>query len=89
MLCSSDFVFGEQIMQFLDSQGFMDYLDRVVASTDNSNNLLDKLQDAIGRGQNPMSILPSSSGDPEILTIVDSDAAISGNFTLLFSQSFN
>ncbi|KAK7320022.1 hypothetical protein RJT34_04751 [Clitoria ternatea] len=67
------------IVQFLDSQGFMDYLERGLGSDENSNNLLDKLQDAIGRGQNPMSILPSSSVEPEILTISDSDVGISGS----------
>ncbi|KAG5014724.1 hypothetical protein JHK85_020860 [Glycine max] len=67
------------IAQFLDSHGFLDYLERGVGSDENNNNLLDKLQDAIGRGQNPMSILPSSSVEPEILTVSDSDIGISGS----------
>lgn len=67
-----------QIAQFLDSLGFLDYLERGVGSDENNNNLLDKLQDAIGRGQNPMSILPSSSLEPEIITISDSDLGLSG-----------
>ncbi|XP_027344371.1 DENN domain and WD repeat-containing protein SCD1 isoform X4 [Abrus precatorius] len=67
------------IAQFLDSHGFLDYLERGVGSDENNNNLLDKLQDAMGRGQNPMSILPSSSVEPEILTVSDSDVGISGS----------
>ncbi|KAL6552573.1 Scytalone dehydratase [Orobanche hederae] len=59
------------ISQFLDSQGFLDYLERGLGSEENGNNLLDKLQDAIGRGQNPFSILPSILTEPDILTISD------------------
>ncbi|XP_052179546.1 DENN domain and WD repeat-containing protein SCD1 isoform X2 [Diospyros lotus] len=67
------------ISQFLDSQGFLDYLERGLGSEENGNNLLDKLQDAIGRGQNPLSILPSPLTEPEIVTISDSDAGTSGS----------
>ncbi|KAJ9187303.1 hypothetical protein P3X46_002776 [Hevea brasiliensis] len=61
------------IIQFLDSHGFLDYLERVATLDENNNNLLEKLQDAIGRGQNPISILPSSLVEPEIITISDED----------------
>ncbi|XP_050236347.1 DENN domain and WD repeat-containing protein SCD1 [Mercurialis annua] len=67
------------ITQFLDSHGFLDYLERGVGSDENSLNLLDKLQDAIGRGQNPTSILPSSLIEPEIITISDQDVGTSGS----------
>ncbi|XP_075661445.1 DENN domain and WD repeat-containing protein SCD1-like isoform X1 [Castanea sativa] len=70
------------IAQFLDSHGFLDYLERGLGSVENNNNnnnLLDKLQDAIGRGQNPTSILPSSLVDPEIITISDPDVGRSGS----------
>ncbi|KAK3006749.1 hypothetical protein RJ639_015520 [Escallonia herrerae] len=67
------------ITQFIESQGFLDYLERGLGSEENSNNLLDKLQDAIGRGQNPMSVLPSDSPEPEIITISDTGAGISGS----------
>lgn len=67
-----------QITQFLDSQGFLDYLERGPGSDENNSNLLDKLQDAIGRGQNPTSILPSSSAEPEVITISDPDIGTSG-----------
>lgn len=70
----------QQITQFLDSQGFLDYLERGLGSDENNNNLLDKLQDAIGRGQNPLSILPSALAEPEIVTISDSGAGLSGTF---------
>lgn len=67
------------ITQFLESQGFLDYLERGLGSDENNNNLLDKLQDAIGRGQNPFSILPSDLEEPEIITISDSGVGILGS----------
>ncbi|KAK6154007.1 hypothetical protein DH2020_013646 [Rehmannia glutinosa] len=67
------------ISQFLDSQGFLDYLERGLGSEENGHNLLDKLQDAIGRGQNPFSILPSISTEPDIVTISDPGLGISGS----------
>ncbi|CAL5362519.1 unnamed protein product [Camellia sinensis] len=67
------------VSQFLDSQGFFDYLERGLGSDENNNNLLDKLQDAMGRGQNPLSILPSPLAEPEIVTISDSGAGMSGS----------
>lgn len=53
-----------------------------MGSDENSNNLLDKLQDAIGRGQNPISIFPSDLVEPEIITISDPDLGVSGTFDL-------
>lgn len=67
------------IVQFLDSHGFLDYLESSMGSDENTSNLLDKLQDAIGRGQNPMSIFPSNTAEPEIITISDPDYKISGS----------
>ncbi|KAK6925237.1 cDENN domain [Dillenia turbinata] len=67
------------IIQFLESQGFLDYLERGTGSDESTNNLLDKLQDAIGRGQNPLSILPSPLVEPEIITISDPGVGISGS----------
>ncbi|XP_073225794.1 DENN domain and WD repeat-containing protein SCD1 isoform X3 [Cicer arietinum] len=67
------------IAQFLDSHGFMDYLERGVGFDENNNNVLDKLQDAIGRGQNLMSVFPTSLVEPEILTVSDSAVGISGS----------
>lgn len=61
----------------------MDYLERGLSSDENNNNLLDKLQDALGRGQNPISILPSNSVEPEIITIADTDVGTSGKFVML------
>lgn len=60
-------------MQFIETQGFLDYLERCSNAEENANNLLDKLQDATGRGQNPLAIFPSHVADPEIITIADSD----------------
>ncbi|CAK7349759.1 unnamed protein product [Dovyalis caffra] len=67
------------ITQFLDSHGFLDYLERGSGSDESNNNLLDKLQDAIGRGQNPISVLPSFLVEPEIITISDPDVGILGS----------
>ncbi|KAH7511527.1 hypothetical protein FEM48_ZijujUnG0005900 [Ziziphus jujuba var. spinosa] len=67
------------VSQFLESHGFLDYLERCMGSDENSNNLLDKLQDAIGRGQNPISIFPSDLVEPEIITISDPDLGVSGS----------
>ncbi|KAJ6888427.1 hypothetical protein NC652_029479 [Populus alba x Populus x berolinensis] len=67
------------ITQFLDSHGFLDYLERGIDSDGNNNNLLEKLQDTIGRGQNPISILPTSVVEPEIITISDPDVGILGS----------
>ncbi|KAL5227562.1 hypothetical protein ABZP36_015827 [Zizania latifolia] len=61
------------IMQFIETQGFLDYLERCSNAEENTNNLLDKLQDATGRGQNPLAIFPSHVADPEIITIADSE----------------
>uniref|UniRef100_A0A0D9YAT3 UDENN domain-containing protein n=1 Tax=Oryza glumipatula TaxID=40148 RepID=A0A0D9YAT3_9ORYZ len=61
------------IMQFIETQGFLDYLERCNNAEENTNNLLDKLQDATGRGQNPLAIFPSHVADPEIITIADSE----------------
>ncbi|XP_057951943.1 DENN domain and WD repeat-containing protein SCD1 isoform X2 [Malania oleifera] len=67
------------IAQFLDSHGFLDYLERGIGSDENNKNLVDKLQDALGRGQNPMSIFPSSLQELEIITISDPGVGISGS----------
>ncbi|KAA3456169.1 DENN domain and WD repeat-containing protein SCD1 [Gossypium australe] len=67
------------IAQFLDSHGFLDYLESGLGSDENNENLLDKLQDALGRGQNPLSILPSILAEPEIVTISDPDVGVSGS----------
>ncbi|TYJ19415.1 hypothetical protein E1A91_A09G189400v1 [Gossypium mustelinum] len=67
------------IAQFLDSHGFLDYLESGLGSDENNDNLLDKLQDALGRGQNPLSILPSILAEPEIVTISDPDVGVSGS----------
>ncbi|CAN1255765.1 DENN domain and WD repeat-containing protein SCD1 [Linum perenne] len=67
------------ISQFLDTHGFLDFLEKTGSPEESDHNLLDKLQDAIGRGQNPMSILPSSSTEPEFVTISDPNGGSSGS----------
>lgn len=69
--------FFHQVTQFLESQGFLDYVERCLNSEESNLNLLDKLQDASGRGQNPSSIFPSLEV-PEIKTIAQPDAGIAG-----------
>ncbi|CAM8977111.1 unnamed protein product [Rhodiola kirilowii] len=67
------------LVQFLESHGFLDYLERGLGSDENNCNLLNKLQDAIGRGQDPMSIFPSPTEEPEIITISDPGLGIPGS----------
>ena len=74
-------IFVWQIMQFLETQGFLDYLERCNSAEESANNLLDKLQDATGRGQNPLSIFPSEVADPEIITITDPETDGSGTYS--------
>ncbi|KAJ4797224.1 stomatal cytokinesis defective / SCD1 protein (SCD1) [Rhynchospora pubera] len=62
------------IAQFLETQGFLDYVERCHNSEEKTTNLLDKLQDAIGRSQNPLSIFPSEFPEPEIITISEPEA---------------
>ena len=69
-----------QVTRFLDSHGFLDYLDRGIDSDGNNNNLLNKLHDTIGRAQNPISILPTAVAETEIMTISDPDVGILGKF---------
>ncbi|ONK68944.1 uncharacterized protein A4U43_C05F17670, partial [Asparagus officinalis] len=64
--------------QFLESQGFLDYVERCLNSEEDSHNLLDKLQDATGRGQNPSTIFPPHLEEPEIITIAQPDAGAGG-----------
>lgn len=58
--------------QFLDSQGFLDFLERGYGSLQVGQNLVDKLQHAMSKGQNPSVILPVRKATHEILTISDS-----------------
>ncbi|CAI9113596.1 OLC1v1014226C1 [Oldenlandia corymbosa var. corymbosa] len=69
------------ITQFLDAQGVFEYFERGVGSAESNNNLLDKLQDAMGRGQSAMSIFPSISEEPEIITISDLHVTTAGEST--------
>jgi hypothetical protein len=62
----------------LETQGFLDYVERCHNSDEKTINLLDKLQDAIGRGQKPLSIFPSQLSDPEIITISEPEAEPTG-----------
>lgn len=68
-------------MQFIETQGFLDYLERCNSAEENGSNLLDKLQDATGRGQNPLSIFPSEFADPEVITIADPETEGSGTYS--------
>ncbi|KAL2934077.1 DENN domain and WD repeat-containing protein SCD1, partial [Bienertia sinuspersici] len=78
----------EMILQFLETQGFLDFLERGLGSEHNNINLLDKLQDAIGRGQNFMSILPSPVLEPEIITISDDGGGVTASGTRFTYERF-
>ena len=77
-----------QIMQFLETQGFLDYLERCNSAEENAHNLLDKLQDATGRGQNPLTIFPSQVADPEIITIANPQIEGSGTYSIFVILHF-
>lgn len=62
--------------------------DRGIGYDENNYNLHDKLQDAIGRGQNPISILPSSLVQPKFLTISDPYIEILGSGTKITYDRF-
>ncbi|KMZ63401.1 hypothetical protein ZOSMA_40G00290, partial [Zostera marina] len=66
------------ITQILESQMFLNYIGRFVNLSE-SNNLLIKLQDAIGRGQSSFTILPSLDVEPDNITISDPDSGIAGS----------
>eukprot|EP00250_Pteridium_aquilinum_P022196 c25321_g4_i1 orf=296-3940(-) len=59
------------IDQFLSSQGFLEFLERGYGSANAGPNLMDKLQQAMARGQNPSVVLPAPAVEPNILTISD------------------
>ncbi|GLJ48583.1 hypothetical protein SUGI_1024890 [Cryptomeria japonica] len=59
------------VAQFLDTQGFFEFLERGHGSEEHGLNLLDKLQDAIARGQDSYAVLPVATSELEILTIED------------------
>lgn len=80
-----------QITQILESQMFLNYIGRFVNLSE-SNNLLTKLQDAIGRGQSSFTILPSLDVEPDNITISDPDSGIAGrsccNSCFVMSSSY-
>lgn len=59
------------LTEFLGSQGFSNYIAKVRASGESDHTILDKLQEALGEGQSPMSIFPSRLSDSVIITIPD------------------
>ena len=63
-----------QIDQFLSSQGFHEFLEKGYGSSRTEENLMDKLQQAMSKGQNPSVILPDPASHPYILTISDNSS---------------
>ncbi|XP_010677977.2 DENN domain and WD repeat-containing protein SCD1 isoform X1 [Beta vulgaris subsp. vulgaris] len=64
--------------QFLGSQGFSNYIGRVMSSGESNDDVLDKLIDAIGRGESPTSVFPSPLLDLTIVTIPDPTDGVLG-----------
>ncbi|KAF9667641.1 hypothetical protein SADUNF_Sadunf15G0044900 [Salix dunnii] len=62
--------------------------ERGISYDENNYNRHDKLQDAIGRGQNTISILPSSLVEPKFLTISDPYIEILGSDTKITYDRF-
>ncbi|BBN12485.1 protein MpSCD [Marchantia polymorpha subsp. ruderalis] len=59
------------VAEFLSSQGFMEFLERGYGSAEAGPNLVDKIQEAMGRGQDPSMCLPEPHGQPEFFTVSD------------------
>ncbi|XP_024518570.1 DENN domain and WD repeat-containing protein SCD1 isoform X2 [Selaginella moellendorffii] len=59
------------IFQLLNSQGFMDFLDRGYGAPDAGLNLVDKLQSVIANSESRGAILPLPYDEPEIITVAD------------------
>lgn len=57
--------------QFLSSNGFLEFLEKGYGSPSAGQNLMDKLQQAMSKGQNPSVVLPAPAAEPNILTISD------------------
>ncbi|KAI5083987.1 hypothetical protein GOP47_0000156 [Adiantum capillus-veneris] len=57
--------------QFLSSQGFLEFLEKGYGSPNAGPNLMDKLQQAMSRGQNPSVVLPGPAAERNIVTISD------------------
>ncbi|MCO5590563.1 hypothetical protein L7F22_044534 [Adiantum nelumboides] len=66
--------------QFLSSQGFLEFLERGYGSSNAGSNLIDKLQQAMSRGQNPYVVLPGAAAERSIVTISDYSSQEIGQF---------
>ncbi|XP_021857190.1 DENN domain and WD repeat-containing protein SCD1 isoform X2 [Spinacia oleracea] len=74
------------IAEFLSSQGFSNYIEKVMSSGESNDNVLDKLIDAIWRGESPMSVFPSSHSDLMIITIPDPTDGVSGGAKCTYAK---
>ncbi|KAL3688572.1 hypothetical protein R1sor_014881 [Riccia sorocarpa] len=59
------------VAEFLSSQGFMEFLERGYGCATAGPNLVDKMQEAMGRGQETSICFQEPHGQPEILTVSD------------------
>ncbi|CAM6088951.1 unnamed protein product [Calypogeia fissa] len=62
------------VVELLSSQGFMEFLERGYGAADAGPNLVDKVQEAMGRGDNLSAVLSEPLSEPEIFTVSDSDS---------------
>ncbi|KAL2624334.1 hypothetical protein R1flu_008579 [Riccia fluitans] len=59
------------VAEFISSQGFIEFLERGYGCATAGPNLVDRIQEAMGRGQDPSICFPEPHGQPEILTVSD------------------
>uniref|UniRef100_A0A803NCD2 uDENN domain-containing protein n=1 Tax=Chenopodium quinoa TaxID=63459 RepID=A0A803NCD2_CHEQI len=74
------------VAEFLLSQGFSNHIEKVLSSGESNDNVLDKLIDAIGRGESLMSLYPSSHSDLIIITIPDPIDGVIGGAKYTYSK---
>ncbi|XP_021736318.1 DENN domain and WD repeat-containing protein SCD1-like isoform X2 [Chenopodium quinoa] len=74
------------VAEFLLSQGFSNHIEKVLSSGESNDNVLDKLIDAIGRGESLMSVYPSSHSDLILITIPDPIDGVIGGAKYTYSK---
>ncbi|KAJ8428602.1 hypothetical protein Cgig2_025262 [Carnegiea gigantea] len=58
---------GKEVTEFLSFQGFSNYIAKVRAYGEIDYSILEKLEEALGKGQSPMSVFPEQLPDPDEL----------------------
>lgn len=77
------------MFELLSSQGFLEFLERGYGAVDAGSNLVDKVQEAMGKGDDLSMVLSEPLSEPEIFTVSDYESQTSGCATVpLFSSCY-